>query len=581
MIVCLPDLLQMKTDVLQKYNLTVKSVSLFTEDGASNNKKSAKLIRAPFTVCFPHDLQRAVLFAAGEAGSPSQNVDLKTFIASASRMAGASHRSVQVTKAMEKAQIASFGNGVRGQVIVTETRNITRWTGLYRMAHKNRRLESALTISLTGSPCGRADEEPADVQSSPDVTSSESNCDSSEDEDEVVIARNIAAGKQFPLAHRLLDRAGFRNNSLLESVLHSPHEVCLLLQKHSGMGLSLAFQLIVVLQQNTEADKLWIVAGQTKEGDWTEVQGCNLPTMFKKFRSILSDQLKERFKVSTTPSKYVLLALAMDPSVDTSPTGIFQDRCAAQSLLEGEYRRALRRRQIAITPLKEKGRSLSGEGSSGGSSSTAQRTAQAAVPTPKQAGKRPMGILGLVGAPLSKTPVTPGGATETLNKDEIMLTAEMDKFRGLCEAVLNEGHTHRFYEKGVFSQSRFWSEYAASMPIHYAEFVGGVGTMKAASANVETVFSGAGSMMRTSGRLGPTLLSDYAFCHVNWQYDFLRPSKKEVTSMYSTLYGKKGQHESDCDTQNSSSDSNESDDGIQEQEEEEEHQQQQQEEQEV
>ena len=56
--------------------MTPASISLFTEDGASNNKASAKELKAPFKVCGPHDLQRAVLLAVGEAGSVSQKAEV-------------------------------------------------------------------------------------------------------------------------------------------------------------------------------------------------------------------------------------------------------------------------------------------------------------------------------------------------------------------------------------------------------------------------------------------------------------------------------------------------------------------------
>jgi len=76
-----------------------------TEDGASNNKKAAKILDAPFKVCSPHDLQRAVLFAAGMAGSVSRNWELKAFIGSASKMAAAPHRSTKTSTRLQDAQI--------------------------------------------------------------------------------------------------------------------------------------------------------------------------------------------------------------------------------------------------------------------------------------------------------------------------------------------------------------------------------------------------------------------------------------------------------------------------------------------
>ena len=123
-----------KTEALKKYGMTARgSLVLMTEDGASNNKKAAKILDAPFKVCSPHDLQRAVLFAAGMAGSVSRNHELKAFIGSASKMAAAPHRSTKTSTRLQDAQIE--GGTPKRRVLTTQTQNETRWTGLFRMAN--------------------------------------------------------------------------------------------------------------------------------------------------------------------------------------------------------------------------------------------------------------------------------------------------------------------------------------------------------------------------------------------------------------------------------------------------------------
>jgi len=59
-----------------------------------------------------------------------------------------------------------------------------------------------------------------------------------------------------------------------------------------------------------------------------------------------------------------------------------------------------------------------------------------------------------------------------------------------------------------------------------------------ASANLETVFSSAGRISMKSHFLGPQLLSDYAFLHYNYKYDWLRPTLEEIVDTYTKLYGK-------------------------------------------
>ena len=56
---------------------------------------------------------------------------------------------------------------------------------------------------------------------------------------------------------------------------------------------------------------------------------------------------------------------------------------------------------------------------------------------------------------------------------------------------------------------------------------------------------------KKSGKLSPTLLSDYAFCHYNHKYDWLRPSLTEIITAYTKLYGKKV-HDSDVESGDSS-----------------------------
>eukprot|EP00966_Prymnesium_polylepis_P293436 6777468-Prymnesium_polylepis.1 len=69
--------------------------------------------------------------------------------------------------------------------------------------------------------------------------------------------------------------------------------------------------------------------------------------MFKAFRKELAAQLTTRFSLDTTPSKHVLLALKMNPSIDTTPESKqMAGKPAKCEMMEGEYRRALRRQAI-------------------------------------------------------------------------------------------------------------------------------------------------------------------------------------------------------------------------------------------
>ena len=227
---------------------------------------------------------------------------------------------------------------------------------------QNRRLQRDLTMALTGSDSGISTEMPAEPLAADDPDSSEDESPPSgrcqghaedEDDDEAIVTANEVAGKDFPLAHRLLDKRGFVNISYLESVLHVPHEICLLLQKEEGVGLSISYQMMQVLEQVMSAPKLQVVSGLTKQGIWNEHHDAHLPDMFRRFRSTMVEELESRFHVRTTPDAPTLLALQMDPYLDTSEeSGIFSDRTAAQTLMFGEYKRTLLRRMRASTVLR-------------------------------------------------------------------------------------------------------------------------------------------------------------------------------------------------------------------------------------
>ena len=89
-----PVIAMIKKRGLAKFKLEPPHLALCTEDGAANNKKAAKILGTPFRVCFPHDMQRAVLFSTGMTGSPNQNPDLAAEIKKFSAMAAAPHRSI-------------------------------------------------------------------------------------------------------------------------------------------------------------------------------------------------------------------------------------------------------------------------------------------------------------------------------------------------------------------------------------------------------------------------------------------------------------------------------------------------------
>ena len=77
------------------------------------------------------------------------------------------------------------------------------------------------------------------------------------------------------------------------------------------------------------------------------------------------------------------------------------------------------------------------------------------------------------------------------------------------------------------------------MPLHYAVYLAEVGCKKAAAANVESVFSGAGKFTTEAPSVGAKLLQRMVKLHYNWKYTFLRPSLAKIIERYNLKFGAK------------------------------------------
>ena len=80
----------------------------------------------------------------------------------------------------------------------------------------------------------------------------------------------------------------------------------------------------------------------------------------------------------------------------------------------------------------------------------------------------------------------------------------------------------------------FWAANKTVLPLHYGVYVAEVACKKAAAANVETVFSGAGKFTDEAPSTGAALLSRIVKLHYNWKYEFLQPTLKEVIKRATT-----------------------------------------------
>ncbi len=129
------------------------------------------------------------------------------------------------------------------------------------------------------------------------------------------------------------------------------------------------------------------------------------------------------------------------------------------------------------------------------------------------------------------------------------IRSEKESFGALTKAVMASG---RFLDPatGEFDQLAFFSEYEDQMPIHSAVYFADCCSKKCASANVEQLFSNAGTLLADfhSGALSPGMLEMYMFVRANWQYEFLRPTISEIVLAYEKSHSKNGRYDSDDGT---------------------------------
>ena len=86
----------------------------------------------------------------------------------------------------------------------------------------------------------------------------------------------------------------------------------------------------------------------------------------------------------------------------------------------------------------------------------------------------------------------------------------------------------------------FWAEHKTALPLHYSTYVAEVGCKKSASANVESVFSGAGKFMEEAKTAGLDLLEHMVKqLHYNWKYAFVRPTMDEIIERYNAKFNYK------------------------------------------
>ncbi|KAK3283181.1 hypothetical protein CYMTET_9110 [Cymbomonas tetramitiformis] len=312
------------------YTLTLAAYSLVTGDGASPNKKAAKILKAPY------------------------------------KMTGCFNKSAQLQKALQQDATQAEGENLCKAKVVLQAHAI-RWGGFYKQLRRNRFLEGRMKLALTGDAYGLCGEEAADIvayTTSLSTVAEEADSDSGDEEDQAQEEvsdteqcalgqeeANYAEGKAFPMQHRCLLPTEWRTNNFFESVLTTPHDISQALQKPSGAGLDFGYLLLLSLNTQLQQKVVDVVVGGEQDEHWEPVAATALPAEVQRFRDILSREITTR---CLTIDEHVALALKLNVEVDTSHTGLLCGKRAVLELMDAQYHRALRQRFLHIQAKKKK-----------------------------------------------------------------------------------------------------------------------------------------------------------------------------------------------------------------------------------
>ena len=256
------------------------------------------------------------------------------------------------------------------------------------------------------------------------------------------------------------------------------------------------------MRDENKADRVQIVSGRGESETWKEVNASGLAQPFKTFRSVFAEELTTRFLLDTTPNKHIQLALKMNPAINTEPKGpLLSGKSAMHEMMTAEYKRALRRAALrragssapAPVPVPAAADEAEAEDAPWDAPAAAPAVAPAVAP---QSAKRRKGLLGVVAAQQS-TEVVEDGASR-IDQD---VQTEVERFNLISRDIITAGAEHKYYFSSErFNLRAFWADHKETLPLHYSVYVAEVGCKKAAAANVESVFSGAGKFTEEGRR---------------------------------------------------------------------------------
>ena len=208
-----------------------------------------------------------------------------------------------------------------------------------------------------------------------------------------------------------------------------------------------------------------------------ETNATQLPPMFKTFRKELAQQLTTRFDIDTTPNRHVLLALKMNPAVNTSADGPqFAGKAAKWEMMQAEYKRALRRQAIHCrrrVQQPELAQQTETTQTQEGATTPSQATPSSNTrgdPAPTAGSKRRRGLMSTV------TTLGSGELLVTANREDseidLEVKLEIERFEAISLKIIAMGDTCPYFrpKKDRFNLRAFWEEHKTPLPLHYGTY---------------------------------------------------------------------------------------------------------------
>ena len=138
----------------------------------------------------------------------------------------------------------------------------------------------------------------------------------------------------------------------------------------------------------------------------------------------------------------------------------------------------------------------------------------------------------VLSAQSTASPAAPDAATSAIDTEVNFEVVRYEEIARQHLGVPSSKYLQGSADSPRFNLHAFWVDHKAQLPLHFGVYLTEVGCIRAASASVETVFSGAGKFMEEAPSAGATLLRMMVRCNVNYQYWFIRPTLAEVIARY-------------------------------------------------